>query len=43
MEEGVVDGVKTRLGITGRRFTAADVGPGVNGGGLFRVLLTTTR
>ena len=43
MEEGVVDGAGTRLDITESGSTAAEEGAGVNGVGIFRMLLATTR
>ena len=43
VEEGVVDGARTRLDITGSGITAAEEGAGVNGGDPFRMLLATTR
>ena len=39
VEEGVVYGAGTRLGITGSGFTATDEGAGVTGGVPFRMLL----
>ena len=43
VEEVVVDGAGTRLGITGSGFTATEEGAGVAGGVLFRMLQATTR
>ena len=43
VEEGVVDGAGTRLGITGSGFTATDEGAGVAGGVPLRMLLATKR
>ena len=43
MEEGVVDGAGTRLGIPGSGFAATEKGAGVAGGVPFRMLLATKR
>ena len=43
VEQGVVDGAGTRLGITGSGFTATEEGAGVNCGVPLRMLLATTR
>ena len=42
VEEGVVDGARTRLGMTGSGFTAAEEGAGINRVGPFTMLLLVT-
>ena len=43
VEEGVVDGAGTRLGVPGSEFTATEEGAGVAGGVPLRMLLATKK